>query len=197
MKKNKTQQNANARAMVSVIGEAGAAAGDAAYSQALELGRGLVDAGFRVCSGGLSGVMTAAFEGARQSPHYKEGDTVAIIPTLNHEDANEFADVVIATGLGHQRNGIVAAAQVVVVVGGKAGTLSEVAMAWRYNRLIIALRESGGVAAEFAGRALDDRAHRHEHPALKTILSAATPQEAVSFITQNFPACYLPPQEFE
>ncbi len=54
--------------------------------------------------------MNGAFRGARRSEKYREGDTVAIIPSLDHRQANPFADIVIATGMGHLRNGIVATA---------------------------------------------------------------------------------------
>ncbi len=152
----------------------------------------LVDGGYRVCNGGMTGVMTATFRGARQSTAYKEGDTVAIIPGLDPREANEYADIVISTGLGHLRNGIVAAAEAVVVIGGKAGTLSEIALAWRYNRLIIALSTSGGIAAEYAGKALDNRKHRQQHPALLTVFDAKTPKDAVNYINLNLPECFLP-----
>lgn len=184
------------RHLVAVIGEAGAREGDAVCILAEEVGNLLIDSGFRVCSGGLGGVMSAVFRGARQSEKYREGDTVAIIPSLDHRSANPFADIIIATGMGHLRNGIVAAAEAVLVIGGKAGTLSEMAMAWRYNRLIIALSESGGVAAQYAGKQLDDR-RRHLPPPLTTILNAKTPQDAVDAVRRNVPECYVSPDNFE
>ncbi len=192
-----TQKNKSSRRpLIAVIGEAGAREGDPAYQTALELGEQLVDNCYRVCSGGLGGVMTAVFYGARQSAHYKEGDTVAIIPTLNNAHANPYADIVISTGLGHLRNGIVAAADAVMVVGGKAGTLSEMAMAWRYNRLIVALSTSGGIATQYAGKALDNRKHRNEHLALMTVADANTAQEAIDIINKNLSTCYLPTNDF-
>ena len=184
------------RYLVAVVGEAGAQEGDIAHVLAKEVGELLVDAGCRVCSGGLGGVMSAAFRGARQSKKYREGDTVAILPALDHRRANPFADIVIATGLGHMRNGIVAAAEAVVAVGGKAGTLSEMALAWRYNRLLVALSNSGGIAAQYAGKAMDNRRDNF-HPALATVLKAATPREAVDLILKNIAACRTPSENFE
>lgn len=188
--------NSHYRHLIAVIGEAGAQEGDPAYILAEETGKLLVDCGFRVCSGGLGGVMSAVFQGARRSTKYREGDTVAIIPVLDHRRANPFADIVIATGLGHLRNGIVAAAEAVLVIGGKAGTLSEMALAWRYNRLLVALSASGGVAAQYAGKALDNR-RSGLHPALTSILKAQTSQEAVDLIHQNISDCYIPPDSFK
>lgn len=187
--------NSRHRHLIAVVGEAGAREGDSAYSLAEETGKLLIDSGFRVCSGGMGGVMEAAFRGARRSEKYKEGDTVAIIPFLDHRRANSFADIVIATGLGHMRNGIVAAAEAVVAVGGKAGTLSEMAMAWRYNRLIVALPDSGGAAAQYAGKAMDDR-RRNLPPILASVAGAQNPREAVDIIRQNLPDCYATPDSF-
>lgn len=184
------------RHLISVIGDARSHEKGIAYLQALELGERLVDAGYRVCSGGLGGIMTAVFIGARQSARYKEGDTVAIIPTLDKEQANPYADIVIATGMGHLRNGIVSAADAVVVVGGKTGTLSEMAMAWCYNRLVVALSGTGGIAAHYAGKALDQRGHRRRHPALERIADAATPAQVVEIIHKNLPDCYIPVKGF-
>lgn len=190
------KQHKDRRHLIAVIGEAGARDGDVAYTLAGEVGRLLIDSGFRICSGGLGGVMSAAFRGARRSEKYREGDTVAIIPSLDHRRANPFADIVIATGMGHLRNGIVAAAEAVMVIGGKAGTLSEMAMAWRYNRLIVALSASGGVAAQYAGKAPDDR-RRGLPPPLATVQDAKTPQEAVDAIRRNVPECYVSPDTLE
>ena len=190
----KSPQEQPPRFIVSVIGDAGGSASAANCKKARELGRLLVDANYRVCSGGLGGVMEAAFQGARDSAAHREGDTIAILPALDHRAANPYADIVIPTGLGHLRNGIVAAAHAVVAIGGQVGTLSEMAFAWRYCRLIVALSTSGGVAAQYAGKALDNRKDRH--PALAKIAPAETPAEAVEILNQNLPACYVKPQGF-
>ena len=55
---------------------------------AFETGKILVDNGYRVQSGGLGGVMEAVFAGAHASEKYREGDTVALVPTFDPETAN-------------------------------------------------------------------------------------------------------------
>ncbi len=143
--------------MIAVIGDGGGIS-DAVADQARELGRLAVDAGFRVITGGLDGVMAAASEGARDAERYREGDVVAILPSYAHDDANASADIVIATGLGHARNVVlVASADVVVAIGGRAGTLSEIALAWKLGRPVIALETTGGWAAKLAGERVDER----------------------------------------
>jgi len=44
-----------------------------------------------------------------------------------------------------------------VVIGGGAGTLSEVSLAWSYRRLIVAMEGSGGTADKVVGTKLDGR----------------------------------------
>jgi uncharacterized protein (TIGR00725 family) len=54
---------------------------------------------------------------------YREGDTIAILPGEDPAAASPHADIVICTGLGSYRNGIVGRSDAVVAVGGGAGTL--------------------------------------------------------------------------
>ena len=109
---------------VAVIGP-----GDASPEQidaAQEVGRGLAEAGAVVVCGGLGGVMAAACRGASSAG----GMTIAILPGSDRGAANEWARVVIPTGMGEMRNALVVrAADAVIAVGGAYGTLSEVALA--------------------------------------------------------------------
>ncbi|EYF04939.1 TIGR00725 family protein [Chondromyces apiculatus] len=123
-----------------------------------ELGAALVEVGFRVLTGGLGGVMDAAFKGARSSGRYQSGDTVAILPSYLAEQASEAADVAICTGMNHARNTIlIASASVVLAIGGRSGTLGEIALAWELGRPIICVGNSEGWATRLSGESLDDR----------------------------------------
>ncbi|MCA9689198.1 MAG: TIGR00725 family protein [Myxococcales bacterium] len=142
------------RATVAVIGGADEPAGILAAAEAL--GAGVIAAGHRLITGGLGGVMEAACRGARRSPAWTEGSIVGVLPGIDPRAANPFVDVVITTGIGHLRNGIVvSSADVVVAIGGGAGTLSELALAWIHGRPIIALDVGWG--ARLGGARLDDR----------------------------------------
>jgi len=78
-----------------------------------------------VC-GGLGGVMEAACRGARETG----GTTVGILPGTDGGNPN--LSITIRTGLGIARNALVVlSADAVIAVGGKYGTLSEIAMALR------------------------------------------------------------------
>ncbi|MCL2675495.1 MAG: acyl-CoA synthetase [Firmicutes bacterium] len=120
-------------------------------------GRALIKNGYRIQSGGRGGVMRAAFAGAK-SISQGDSDTIAILPSFDIFEANEYADIVIPTGLDFYRNGVVAAASAVVAIGGGAGTLSEIAFAWSMHKLIIAFQNVEGWSRKLAGQRVDGRA---------------------------------------
>ena len=142
--------------LIAVIGDAKLEAGSQKDRLAEEIGRSLVDAGYRVLTGGLGGVMEAASRGARSSMKYQPGDTVGVVPGHDPGEANAFVDIVLASGLDYVRNSIVAHADAVVAVGGGAGTMSEVCFAWIYKRLIIGMRVEGW-SGRIADQRVDDR----------------------------------------
>lgn len=122
------------------------------------LGRLAVDAGFRLVTGGMGGVMKAISAGAHEAASYREGDVIGILKGYDAQDANPHVDIAIPTGMGIARNVIVvASSDVVVGVGGGAGTLSELAYAWQLGKPVVALRPPGGWAERLAGSAIDDR----------------------------------------
>jgi hypothetical protein len=94
-------------------------------------------------------------------------------------------DVVISTGMGHARNALVANADAVIVVGGGAGTLSEIAFAWTLRRLVIAI-DIPGWGIKLAGAPLDKRVRYAELHDDK-IYSATDPDEALTLIEVHLP----------
>lgn len=172
------------RKTVAVIGDAAADENGAKYRLAFETGKALVDAGYRVQSGGLGGVMEAAFRGAKSSPRYRDGDTVAIVPSFCAADANEYADVVIPTGLDIMRNAVVVNADAVVAVGGGAGTLSEMAVAWSLGKLIVAYDSVDGWSSELAGRRIDGRI-RYADIADDRVYEASNAADAVKIVQEK------------
>lgn len=153
----------------------GANSASGAISEAAEcVGRGLVDAGLRVATGGLGGVMEAASRGARSSSRWNDGAVIGVLPGLVAADANPFVDIVIPTGMNYGRNTIlVAMADVVIAVGGGAGTLSEIALAWQHGKPIVALDLGEGWSGRLAGEALDRRRS-------DTVHRASTAREAIA-----------------
>lgn len=160
------------RKVVAVVGAS--TPSERLVEEARRIGRGLVDGGARVATGGRGGVMAAASEGARASTAWTEGTVVGVLPGLDASDANPFVDIVVPTGLSHARNVVlVAMADVVLAVGGGAGTLSEIALAWSHGKPIVALDLGEGWSARLAGDALDDRRR-------DPVLRATSAEEAVA-----------------
>ncbi|TFG31062.1 TIGR00725 family protein, partial [Candidatus Thorarchaeota archaeon] len=122
--------------------------------------------------GGLMGVMEAACKGAKKH----NGVTIGILPSDRKEDANQYVDYAIPTGLGYTRNFIVAkTGDAVIAIDGSAGTLSEIAIAWFSDKPIVAIVNSGGWAAKLAGTQIDTRR-------ADVVFSAETPKEALDII---------------
>ena len=120
---------------VSVIGSGGEWEGAAE-----EVGRLLAERGCTVITGGGDEVMAAAARGAKQAG----GRTVGILPGESPDEANEWIDFAVATGIGHARNLAVAASgEAVIAVGGSWGTIAEVAFARRLGRPTVALNGAG------------------------------------------------------
>ena len=172
------------RKIIAVIGNKAIEKDGIRYKLAFELGKALIDNGYRVQSGGLKGVMEAVLAGAKSSENYKEGDTIALVPSFDSETANEYADIVIPTGLDMMRNALVANAYAVIGVGGGAGTLCEYAFAWSLKRLVIAFENSGGWSEKLAGTRLDDTV-RYENIPDDRVYGVTTAAQAIEILNEK------------
>ena len=143
--------------VVAVIGSAGAIADELA-ADAYALGQLCMERGWYLVTGGLDGVMAAASRGARESPHWRAGRIVGVLPSYDRDSANPWCDLVVPTGAQLARNiTVIAMADAVVAMAGGAGTLSEIAMAWQLGKPVVALASHGGWASRLAGQHLDAR----------------------------------------
>lgn len=96
------------------------------YGVAESVGALIAGAGARLICGGLSGVMEAAAKGARNAG----GMTIGILPGPDKREGNKYLDIIVATGAGFTRNlAIVSSCDGIVAIGGRFGTLSEIAYA--------------------------------------------------------------------
>lgn len=117
---------------IAVIGHAQATPGE--YEAAYAAGWTIAKSGSALVCGGLGGVMEAACKGAQEAG----GTTIGILPGT--EGGNPYLGVTIRTGLGHARNILVVlSADAVIAVGGKYGTLSEIAIALKAGRPVYGL----------------------------------------------------------
>ncbi len=143
---------------IGVVGSNNATSSKKMEEIAFELGKTLVDNGFRIINGGMGGVMHAVSAGGKSSEKYVEGDIIGISPTMNKSDVNKIVDVPISTGMSYARNQIIiASSDVIVAVGGGAGTLSEIAYAWQIGKPIIAFDIGEGWSSKLAGTKIDNR----------------------------------------
>ena len=139
---------------VSVIG--GGESTDEQAARAEAVGRELAARGHTVVCGGRGGTMEAVCRGAKT----KGGTTIGILPSDRREQANEYVDIPIATGLGHARNALVPLnGDAVIALAGGVGTLSELGFAGIYDRPVVGLET-------------------HDVPALADVLETVTTPEA-------------------
>jgi uncharacterized protein (TIGR00725 family) len=149
---------------IAVVGAGACDVGTAAMAE--EVGRLLARAGAVVVTGGLGGVMEAACRGARD----EGGITLGLLPGTERNEANNWVEVAVPTGLGEARNALVVrTADALIAVGGEFGTLSEIALALKTGKPVVGINSwelsRGGQAVE-------------------VIVRASTPGEAVSFALQ-------------
>jgi uncharacterized protein (TIGR00725 family) len=125
-----------------------------------EAGACVARAGAILITGGGEGAMEAACRGARSAG----GRTLGILPGDSRSEGNAFLDMSIPTGMGEMRNVLVVrSSDGIVAVGGAFGTLSEIALALKLGKPIVAI---GSWTASIDGR---------EAP----LPTADTPEEAV------------------
>lgn len=141
---------------------------------AFETGAEIAKSNAVLVSGGLKGVMLAASRGAKEAG----GITVGIIPQDEPSEANEFCDIVIPTGMGMTRDFLTAlSADGIIIIGGGSGTLAEVCAAYMHKKPMVAIKNTGGIAEQYADKFLD---HRNR---IK-IIGVDSPQEAVKKILE-------------
>lgn len=110
------------------------------YAMAEEVGRLAAQRGAVVVCGGLLGVMEAACRGARSAG----GTTIGILPGADKAGANPFVTLPLPTGMGEARNVLVVrAADALIAVGGRYGTLSEIALALKLGKPLVGLATWG------------------------------------------------------
>ena len=109
--------------------------------------------GVLVC-GGRGGVMNAACKGAKD----ENGITIGILPE-SKDEANEFVDIALPTGIGHKRNFLViSSGDAVVAIGGRWGTLNEISFAMIFEKPLVLIKGTGGSVDEvISGNLMQDK----------------------------------------
>ena len=157
------------RVQILVIGFGKDHCPEVAYQAAYQVGLEVARRGALLISGGLGGVMEAASRGAKDGG----GFVIGIVPQDDKRAANEFCDAVIATGMGFARDFVTSySADAIIIVGGGAGTMIEVAAGYQKAIPIIALKGTGGMADRLVDTYIDDRK-------VERVLGENSPQKAV------------------
>jgi uncharacterized protein (TIGR00725 family) len=140
------------RFQVSVLGSADP--GSPAFERAGEAGETLARLGITVVSGCGSPATRVAAERALAAG----GQVVSVIPTDEIGTADWPCSVLIPCGMGDARNLIMAlSGDACLVIGGRAGTISEVCLAWLHRRPLLPLVGCGGWSEELADNPPDER----------------------------------------
>jgi uncharacterized protein (TIGR00725 family) len=158
--------------VIAVIGDSSCSPEEARLAETV--GELLAQQRVTVICGGLGGVMEAVCRGAKS----KGGLTVGILPGQDPCAANPWVDIPVVTGMGEARNvAVVKSAQAVIAVGGRYGTLTEIAYALKSGIPVIGLntwslsrngREDDSIvrvqaAAEAVTKAISSAKRRQNH----------------------------------
>jgi uncharacterized protein (TIGR00725 family) len=157
--------------IVGVMG-AGESASPEDCKAAYRLGELIAREGWVLLNGGRpAGVMEASARGAKENG----GLTVGILPDNSSCFACKYIDIPIVTGMGAGRNYInVLSSDVVVALPGKAGTISEIALALKNKKKVILLNfEVGKLFDSYIEEGL--------------LHTAGTPEEAIQIIKKCWP----------
>ena len=140
------------RPQVSVLGSA--EPGSAAYELAAAAGELLAKLGITLVSGCGSPATRVAAERATNAG----GLVVSIIPPDQMPPADWPATVVLPCGMGDARNLLMAlSGDACLVIGGRAGTISEVCLAWLHKRPLLPLVGCGGWSDRLPSSPPDER----------------------------------------
>lgn len=145
-------QTVHRRRQVCVLGSA--EPGSAAYELAGQAGRLMAGLGITVVSGCGSPATRYAAECAVAAG----GQVLSIIPEGEMPPPDWPATVVVPSGVGDARNLLMAlAGDACLVIGGRAGTISEVCLAWLHKRPLLPLTGCGGWSDQLEQNPPDER----------------------------------------
>lgn len=106
----------------------------------------------------VSGCGSPATRVAAESALAAGGEVVSIIPSDNIKTENWPCTVLIPCGMGDARNLLMAlSGDACIVIGGRAGTISEVCLAWLHHRPLLPLTGCGGWSDQLEQNPPDER----------------------------------------
>lgn len=131
-----------------------------------------------VVTGGKDGIMESASKGAQENG----GTTVGVIKGPERFTSNPYVDIEVVSGMnadGMDEMQIILMSDGIICVGGGAGTMQELALAYRNKKPIVIMKDSGGWASKVQKLKYFDERKRVQ------IQTADKPVEAVSMLLQT------------
>lgn len=166
------------RRVIGVIGSAGDTAPGSVVDildVAARVGAAVALAGAVLVSGGTTGVMAAASRGAREAG----GLTIGFLPEADRSRASAFVDIAFPTGMGTIRNLLTPrVCDAVVMIGGGAGTLNELTIAYDFGTPVVAVAGTGGWADRIRSALHEERWLDERRTVAVTFVT--TPEDAVA-----------------
>lgn len=144
------------RLTIGVMGSAGGELAEHAVAMAYELGRAIALAGCTLVNGACPGLPYHAARGAKA----EGGMVVGISPGLSlqehvekYRSPTDHLDVIVYTGSGLMGREVtnIRSSDIVVIVGGRSGTLGEFAIAFDEGKLIGVVEGTNGITTALPG----------------------------------------------
>lgn len=141
------------RIKVGVMGSAGGEISKEAMEKCYLLGKAIAENGCVVVTGGCPGLPFAATKGAKDAG----GFTVGISPGIDiwehvqlYKSPTEYLDILIFTGSGLMGREVIGvrSCDVVIIAGGRSGTLGEFCIAYDEGKPIGVLEGTGGITTQ-------------------------------------------------
>jgi hypothetical protein len=178
--------------VISVFGSAAPKADSPAYESARLVGRLLAEAGFTVQTGGYSGVMSAASQGASEAGGHVIGVTSARIEQFRPIPANRWvAEEIKLPTLRERLLYLIDHCAGAVVMPGGIGTLSELSLLWSFVQVgeiqPVPIVTVGGLWQRTLAAFIDDAYVPDKYRAM--VASVDTETEAVERLTEQLRSC--------
>ena len=138
---------------IGVMGSAGGELGDSIREKVYQLGKEIAEHDCVIVTGGCPGLPFDATKGAKEAG----GMVVGISPGLDLEEhvnkyhsPVDFIDILIFTGSGLMGREVIAvrSCDILIIVGGRSGTLGEFSIAYDEGKVIGVMEGTGGITRE-------------------------------------------------
>lgn len=141
------------RLAIGVMGAASGELSEEAIAKSRALGRAIANNGCNFINGACPGLPFYAAQGAKEAG----GLTIGISPALSRDEhiqvynsPTEFLECIVYTGSGLMGREVtnIRTSDIVVIAGGRSGTLGEFSIAYDEGKLIGVLEGTGGITTE-------------------------------------------------